>query len=416
MWRACFSFRAPCQSPMTITSDPRLDAPPIATAGGFDFVYSPRIRSIVSQAVVLALLLWGLYEMVVNTQANLAKLNQNFGFDFLGKASGFDLSTSLIPYSSNSSYATALIAGFWNTVLVSVLGMIISTVVGVAIGIMRLSKNQVVSGFATLFIEIIRNVPLLLQLFVLYALVLKPLPGVKQAINLFDSVFISNRGIMLPHPAFAAGTWLALLFLAVAVVGAWFYARWARQHQFKTGKQSPVWTVNIIALVLAPIVGFAFAGWPVTWDYPALAGFNFKGGMTIVPELAALLIGLSIFYAASTAEIVRSGIMAVSHGQTEASMALGLTRGQALRQVILPQALRVMIPPMASQLLSLTKDSSLAIAIGFPDLMYAAGTVNNQSGKAIEVFMLALIVYLGLSLLTAAFMNWFNSRMKLVER
>jgi general L-amino acid transport system permease protein len=168
--------------------------------------------------------------------------------------------------------------------------------------------------------------------------------------------------------------------------------------------------------VLAPIIGFAIAGWPVTWSYPSLAGFNFKGGMTIVPEMAALLLGLSIFYAASTAEIVRSGILAVSHGQTEAAMAIGLTRGQALRQVILPQAMRVMIPPMASQLLSLTKDSSLAIAIGFPDLMYAAGTVNNQSGKAIEVFSLALIVYLGLSLLTAAFMNWFNDRVKLVER
>jgi general L-amino acid transport system permease protein len=294
--------------------------------------------------------------------------------------------------------------------------MIVSTVVGVAIGIMRLSKNQVVSGFATLFIEIVRNIPLLLQLLVWYALVLKPLPGPKQAINLWDSIFISNRGILMPHPTFGAGAWLALLFLACAVVGSWFFARWARQLQFATGKQLPVWSVSIAALVLAPIVGFVFAGWPVTWSYPALAGFNFKGGMTIVPELAALLVGLSLFYAASTAEIVRSGIMAVSHGQTEASMALGLTRGQALRQVILPQATRVMIPPMASQLLSLTKDSSLAIAIGYPDLMYAAGTVNNQSGKAIEVFSMALVVYLVLSLLTAAFMNWFNARMRLVER
>jgi general L-amino acid transport system permease protein len=404
------------QSLMTSSSDPRLGVPPAATVGGFDFIYSPRFRSLVSQAVVLGLLLWGLYEMVVNTRANLAKLNQNFGFDFLNKASGFDISTSLIPFSSNSNYATALLAGFWNTVLVSVLGMIVSTVVGVTIGIMRLSKNQVVSGFATLFIEIVRNIPLLLQLFVWYALVLKPLPGPKQAINMWDSVFISNRGILMPHPTFGAGAWLAFLFLAAAVAGCWLFARWARQQQFATGKQVPVWSINISALALAPILGFAVAGWPVTWDYPALAGFNFKGGMTIVPELAALLFGLSIFYAASTAEIVRSGILAVSHGQTEASMALGLTRGQALRQVILPQAMRVMIPPMASQLLSLTKDSSLAIAIGFPDLMYAAGTVNNQSGKAIEVFMLALIVYLTLSLLTAAFMNWFNSRMRLVER
>jgi general L-amino acid transport system permease protein len=401
---------------MTVSSDPRLSESPAAKTNGMDFIYSPRFRSVLSQAIVMALLLWGLYEMVVNTQANLAKLNKNFGFDFLTKSAGFDLSTSLIPFSSNSSYYTALVAGFWNTVLVSVLGMIVSTVVGVFIGIMRLSKNQVVSSFATWFIEIVRNIPLLLQLFIWYALVLKPLPSAKQAINIWDSFFISNRGIVMPHPTFGAGAWIALLFLAAAIIGGWFFARWARQLQFTTGKQLPVWTVNIAALVLAPIIGFAIAGWPVEWNYPELGGFNFKGGMTIVPEMAALLLGLSIFYAASTAEIVRSGIMAVSHGQTEAAMALGLTRGQALRQVILPQAMRVMIPPMASQLLSLTKDSSLAIAIGFPDLMYTAGTVNNQSGKAIEVFVMALVVYLGLSLLTAAFMNWFNSRMKLVER
>ncbi len=401
---------------MTVSNDPRLSVPLAAESSWLDFLYSPRFRSFVSQTVVLALLLWGLYEMVANTQANLAKLNKNFGFDFLTNAAGFDLSTSLIPYSSNSSYATALIAGFWNTVLVSVLGMIVSTVLGVIIGIMRLSKNQVVSGFATLFIETVRNIPLLLQLFIWYALVLKPLPSVKEAINLGDSVFLSVKGVALPHPTFGTGAWIALLFFACAIAGSWFFARWARQRQFATGEQLPVWSVNIAALVLAPIIGFAIAGWPVTWSYPVLAGFNFKGGMTIVPEMAALLLGLSIFYAASTAEVVRSGIMAISHGQTEASMALGLTRGQALRQVILPQAMRVMIPPMASQLLSLTKDSSLAIAIGAPDLMYTAGTVNNQSGKAIEVFFLALIVYLGLSLLTAAFMNWFNGRMKLVER
>jgi general L-amino acid transport system permease protein len=401
---------------MTISTDPRLDAPPVAKAGGFDFIYSPRFRSLVSQAVVMALLLWGVYEMVVNTQANLAKLNKNFGFDFLSQAAGFDLSTSLIPFSSNSSYGTALIAGFWNTVLVSVLGMFVSTVLGVVIGIMRLSKNQVVSGFATLFIETVRNIPLLLQLFIWYALVLKPLPPVKQAINLGDSFFLSVKGVAMPFPTFGSGAWIALLFLAAAIVGCWFFARWARQRQLATGERLPVWSISIVALVLAPIVGFAIAGWPVTWSYPELAAFNFKGGMTVVPEMAALLLGLSIFYAASTAEVVRSGVMAISHGQTEASMALGLTRGQALRQVILPQAMRVIIPPMASQLLSLTKDSSLAIAIGAPDLMYTAGTVNNQSGKAIEVFFLALLVYLALSLLTAAFMNWFNGRMKLVER
>jgi general L-amino acid transport system permease protein len=379
-------------------------------------MYSPQFRALLSQAVVVLLLLWALYEIVVNTSANLRKLNQTFGFDFLGKAAGFDLSTSLIPFSASSSYATALIAGFWNTVLVSLLGMFFSTVLGFTIGVMRLSRNQVVSGAATAFVETVRNIPLLLQLFVWYALVLKPLPGPKQALNFADSVFLSNRGILMPHPTFGEGAWLAPAFLLVALVAVALLWRWANRRQALTGQPFPLWSVTIAAVLLAPVLGFLVAGWPVTWDYPVLAGFNFKGGMTIVPELAALMIGLSIFYAASTAEIVRSGILAVSHGQTEAALAVGLTRQQALRQVILPQAMRVMIPPMASQLLSLTKDSSLAIAIGYPDLMYAAGTVNNQSGKAIEVFLIALLVYLSLSLLTAAFMNWFNTRMKLVER
>ena len=398
------------------TSDPRTSSVALSKSG-IDFIYSPRFRSIFTQAIVVLLLLWGFYEIIQNTQANLKKLNQNFGYDFLGKASGFDLSTSLIPYSSTSSYGTVLIAGFWNTVLVSVLGMIISTVLGFTIGIMRLSKNKVVSGTATLYIEVVRNIPLLLQLFIWYALVLKPLPGVKAAYHFFnDSVFISVKGINVPHPTFGAGAWVALVFLLAALIGTWFFRRWARQRQEKTGQRLPVWWISTAIILALPILGFLFAGWPVTWSYPQLAGFNFKGGMTIVPEMATLLIGLSVFYAASTAEVVRSGIMAVSHGQTEAAMAIGLTLGQALRQVIVPQASRVAIPPMASQLLSLTKDSSLAIAVGYPDLMYAAGTVNNQTGKAIEVLAIAAAVYLALSLLTAFFMNWFNNRMKLVER
>ena len=401
---------------MTQAADPRIEIKPALQAGRFDFLYLPRFRALASQALVVVLLLWGLYEIVLNTRANLAKLNQNFGFDFLNRAAGFDFSTSLIPFSSNSSYATALVAGFWNTVLVSVLGMIVSTLLGVTVGIMRLSKNQVVSGFATVFVEIVRNIPLLLQLFVWYALVLKPLPGPKQAINFANMIFISNRGIVLPHPTFGQGAWLGLAFLIAAIAGSIAYSRWAKHKQSLTGLQYPVWPIIAAAVIVAPLVGFAVAGWPVTLDYPTIGGFNFRGGMTIVPELAALLLGLSIYYAASTAEIVRSGILAVSNGQTEAAMAIGLTRGQALREVILPQALRVMIPPMASQLLSLTKDSSLAIAIGFPDVMYAGGTVNNQTGKAIEVYFLVLVVYLSLSLVTAGFMNMFNARMKLVER
>jgi general L-amino acid transport system permease protein len=382
-----------------------------------DWLYDPRLRGVVSQIIVLALIAWGLYWIVTNAQANLTKLNQNFGFDFLGKASGFDLSTSLIYYSSNSSFSRALLAGFYNTAFVAVIGIFLTTILGFLIGVMRLSKNWVISGAATIYVELVRNIPLLLQIFIWYALVLKPLPGVKQAYSFFsDSFFLSNRGVAMPHPTFGDGAWIAVACLAAALVGTWFYRRSARGMQEKTGKAQPVWLISIPIIVAAPIIGFLAAGWPVTWDYPEAAGFNFRGGMTLVPEFIALLVALVMYTAAFIAEIVRSGIMAVSHGQTEASGSLGLSRSKTLRLVVIPQAMRVIIPPLASQYLNLTKNSSLAVAIGYPDLMYAGGTVNNQSGKAIEVFFILLLVYLATSLLTSAFMNWFNSRVKLVER
>jgi general L-amino acid transport system permease protein len=381
-----------------------------------NLLYNPKLRGLASQVIVLGLLAWGLYEIVANTQANLVKLNQNFGFDFLSKASGFDLSTSLIPFTSNSGYGRALLAGFYNTVLVAVLGIILTTILGFVVGIMRLSKNWVISGAATIYIEAIRNVPVLLQIFIWYALVLKPLPGPKQAINVADSVFISNRGIIMPHPTFGDGAWLGVALFVAAVISTWFYRRMARKRQEATGKSSPVWWVTICALVLAPVLGLLVAGWPITWDYPELAGFNFRGGMTMVPEFIALLLALVIYTAAFIAEIVRSGIMAVSHGQSEAAHSLGIDNGKTLRLVVIPQALRVIVPPLTSQYLNLTKNSSLAVAIGYPDLMYAGGTVNNQSGKAIEVFSMLLVVYLTTSLVTSLLMNWFNARMKLVER
>lgn len=378
--------------------------------------YSPRVRGIASQIIVVALLAWGLYEIVGNTQANLKKLNQNFGFDFLTQAAGFDLSSALIEYSSNSTFGRAIVAGLLNTIMVAIIGIIFATIIGFIVGVMRLSKNKVVSGAATLYIEIIRNVPLLLQIFMWYALVLKPLPGVKGAINLFDSVFISNRGIQMPHPNFGSGAWLGVIALAAALLGTWLFRKRARKIQDETGKITPVWWISIPIIVLAPFAGLLVAGWPLAFDYPVLKGFNFAGGMTVVPEMVALLLALTIYTATFIAETVRGGILAVSHGQSEASAALGLTRGNALRLVVIPQAMRVIIPPLASQYLNLTKNSSLAIAIGFPDLMYAGGTVNNQSGKAVEVVFILMVVYLTLSLLTAAFMNWFNSRVKLVER
>ncbi len=401
---------------MTDSPDNRLSSAP-PTGGSFDWLYSQKFRSIVSQVIVLLLLAWGLYEIVLNTQANLAKLNKQFGFDFLGKASGFDLSMALIPYSSNSNYGRALLVGFFNTVLVAVLGIILATILGFVLGVMRLSKNWVVSRFALGYVELVRNVPLIVQILAWYTLVLKPLPGVKGAFNLFSSsTFLSNRGLSMPHPTFGNGAWMGPAGLALGIALSFYLLRWARLRREQSGQIIPAGLLSIALIIVLPILAFALAGWPVEWDYPELAGFNFKGGMTLVPECIALLIALVIYAASYIAELVRSGIMAVSHGQTEAAGALGLSSGKTLRLVVVPQAMRVIIPPLASQYLNLTKNSSLAVVIGYPDLMYAGGTVNNQAGAAIEVFSIVLIVYLSTSLFTAALMNWFNSRMKLVER
>jgi general L-amino acid transport system permease protein len=400
---------------MSLENDQR-DIHSLPVSSGLEWFYSPKLRGLASQLIVLALLAWGLYWIIANTQANLVKLNQNFGFDFLNKVSGFDLSTSLIQYTSDSTFSRALLAGFYNTALVSVLGIFFATILGFIVGVMRLSKNLVIASAATIYIEVIRNIPLLLQIFIWYALVLKPLPGPKLAFNIFDSVFISNRGIIAPHASFGDGAWVSVALLIVALVGTWLFRRWSRKRQEASGQILPVWWISILAIVAAPIIGLLAAGWPVTWDFPELAGFNFKGGITLVPEFIALFLALVIYTATFIAEIVRSGIIAVSHGQSEASHALGLDNGKTLRLVVIPQAMRIIIPPLTSQYLNLTKNSSLAVAIGYPDLMYAAGTVNNQSGKAIEVYSIALIVYLTTSLLTSLLMNWFNARMKLVER
>lgn len=364
----------------------------------------------------MLLLLWGVYFIFQNTISNLARQNKNFGFSFLDQSAGFDIITSLIPYSAASSYGTALMVGFWNTILVAVLGIFLATILGFLLGVMRLSKNPVVSFAATVYIEIVRNIPLLLQIFVWYALVLKPLPGPKQAINFGDQVFISNRGVIMPMPVWGDGAILAVVFLVAAVGAAFVVSHWARKRQELTGQRFPSGLVSFAMIVAAPFIGLLLAGWPLTWDYPALAGFNFKGGMTLIPELLALLAALVFYTASFIAEIVRAGIMAVSHGQTEASHALGLRQGPTLRLVVVPQALRVIIPPLTSQYLNLTKNSSLAIAIAYPDLVAMGGTVMNQSGRAIEVVLIWMVVYLSLSLLTSAFMNWYNSRIKLVER
>lgn len=380
------------------------------------FWNDPKTRSIAVQVIMIAAVVLGAYYLYSNAAANLAKLNQTFGYEFWGRRAGFDLSQSLIPFSSDSTYGTAIIAGFLNTLLIAVLGIIFATVIGFSIGIMRLSKNWLVAKIAMVYVETVRNVPLLLQLFVWYKVVLGPLPENKQALNFGNMFYLSKKGLNLPFPIFGAGAWMAIVGLALGIIGAVALRRWAMARQMATGQMFPHVSLGIFAVVLSPFVGLLLMGWPVTLDYPAAGVFGFRGGTTVLPEFLALLIGISVYTGSFIAEIVRAGIQAVSHGQTEAASALGIRSSLTTRLVIVPQALRIIIPPLASQYLNLTKNSSLGIAIGYPELVYAGGTVLNQTGKAIEVVLIWMVVYLSLSLLTSLFMNWFNSRVKLVER
>jgi len=380
------------------------------------FWNDPKIRSALVQVIMVLAVGFFVYEIVDNTITNLTKRNISTGFAFLNKSAGFDLIQTLIAFSSESSYGRALVAGFLNTLLVSSLGILFATLLGFIVGIMRLSRNWLVSSIATLYIETIRNVPLLLQMFVWYGVVLKSLPGPREAINISDMFFLSNRGLNMPDTIFGDSAWLGLAGLAAGIIGAIVLRNWARKRQAATGQPFPYVLTGIAMILALPILGLLVAGWPITFDYPVLGGFNFSGGTVIIPEFMALLVALSIYTASFIAEIVRAGIQAVSHGQSEAAHALGMRSGITTRLVVIPQAMRVIIPPLASQYLNLTKNSSLAVAIGYPDLVATGGTVLNQTGQAIEIVMIWMIVYLSLSLLTSAFMNWFNSRMKLVER
>ncbi len=322
----------------------------------------------------------------------------------------------MIPYSSSSSYGTAILAGFYNTILISLLGMVLATILGFTMGVARLSKNWLIAKIGTLYVEIFRNVPLLLWIFIFYSALLQPLPGPKQALNFLDSFFLSNRGLILPKPMFSDGAWLSLVGLVTAIVASFFIHRWAKERQSRTGQIFPIFWTSLGLVIGLPLLGLLLMGFPLSWEFPELKGFNFAGGVHVIPEFIALFLALSVYTGTFIAEAVRAGIQAISHGQTEASYALGLRPGKALRLVVIPQAMRVIIPPLASTYLSLTKNSSLAVAIGYPDLMATGGTVLNQTGQAIEIVGIFMIVYLTLSLLTSLLMNWFNSRMKLVER
>ena len=388
--------------------------PPVVTTKPWN---DPKVRSIFFQAVLLiAVVGFGMY-IFGNTAANLEKQGIATGFRFMGTTAGFGIITHLIDYNEASSYGRAFAVGFLNTMLVAFTGIIAATIIGVFIGIARLSHNWLISRLATVYIELFRNIPLLLQIFFWYFAVLRALPAPKNSVNFMDGVFINNRGIYLPSAIYEEGFSLVLGALFIAIVAVIFMARWAHKRQDATGQPFHTFYVAIAILVGLPLLALTVTGFPLSWEIPALKGFNFKGGTVIIPEFVALWLSLSVYTASFIAEIVRAGIQAVSHGQTEASRALGLTAGPTLRLVILPQALRVIIPPLSSQFLNLTKNSSLATAIAYPEMVSVfTGTVLNQTGQAVEIISMTMAVYLSISLGISAFMNWYNARMALVER
>jgi len=382
-------------------------------------LYDPKVRGYAWQIVLFLIVAFLFYEAYANAVENLTKAKIASGLGFWNNISGFDIGQSLIQYSAaTGTYGRAFWVGLLNTLMVASIGCVLATILGFAIGVARLSSNWLVARLATVYVECVRNVPLLLQLLIWYNAVLKPLPNPRESLRFFnDSFALNNRGLYVPDPTWQAGAGVVGWTFALGVLGAILFRWWARRQQAGTGRQYPVGLVALALIVVLPGLVFLIMGRPVEFAYPVLQGFNLRGGVQIFPEFAALLVGLVTYTAAFIAEIVRAGIVSVNRGQTEAANALGLRNGPTLKLVIIPQAMRVIIPPLTSNYLNLTKNSSLAVAIGYPDLVQVfMGTVLNQTGQAIEVIAITMLVYLTISLVTAGFMNWYNARKALVER
>ncbi len=378
----------------------------------------PKIRGLIIQVFLLAIVLWAAWAGIQNMFANLQAAGIASGFGFLGNNAGFAISQSLIDYSqAESTYGRVFIVGLLNTLLIGVIGIILATVIGFTVGIARLSNNWIIRKVATVYVETLRNIPLLLQIFIWYFAVLRLLPGRRESWDLGIFGQLNIAGWYAPKPIFGDGASLIMWAFIIGIVATFFVARWAHKRQEATGQQFPTVRAALGLIIGLPIIAYFVSGMPLTFEYPTAGNFGPRGGSRIYPEFMGLLLALSTYTASFIAEIVRAGILAVNKGQTEASYALGLRSGQALRLVIVPQAMRIIIPPLTSQYLNLTKNSSLAVAIAYPDLVSVfAGTALNQTGQAVEILLMTMLTYLGLSLLTSAFMNWFNQRMALVER
>ncbi len=382
---------------------------------GVYLLTNERARSLVFQALLIAVLATVVVVIIRNTAANLERAGLASGYGFLFQVAKFDINQRLIEYDSTRSYGRAFLLGGLNTVLVAVLGVIAASLIGFVAGILRLSPNFLISRIVGAYVEFTRNTPVLLQI-IFWWIVMLALPRVRDSLSLGETVYLNNRGIRLPAPVFEDGSWLVFLFLAAGAAATVFLARWAKARQDRTGQAFPVGWTGLALIVGAPVAAYFLTGRPIGLEVPEMGKFNLVGGINVTPELTALWFALSTYTGAFISENVRAGILSVSKGQTEAANALGLRPGLTMRRIILPQALRVIIPPLTSQYLNLTKNSSLAVAIGYQDLVSIGDTILNQSGQALEVISIYMIVYLSLSLMTSAFMNWYNARIALVER
>ncbi|NOL49312.1 amino acid ABC transporter permease [Pelistega europaea] len=374
-----------------------------------------RVRAWVYQLIILGLVVGCLWYLVDNTLHNLSSRNIQTGFGFLNKEAGFAIGESFIHYDLTDTYWQAIQVGIVNTLFVSLVGILLSTVLGTFIGIGRLSKNWLVNRLSAVYVEVMRNIPLLIHLFFWYALLTEILPGPRQALNPVDGVFLSNRGIKFPALIGTSVEWL-LWGVLIAVVLGGLISCWAKRKQNQTGQTTPVLLINIGVFMLVLLLACAASGFDLQLVKPVLRGFNFEQGWSISPELAALLIGLVLYTASFVAEIVRSGIQSVSKGQWEAGASLGLSRSKVLRLIVMPQAVRVMIPAMSNTFMNFTKNSSLAVAIGYPDIVSIVNTMLTQTGQAIEAVIIIMLAYFTISISIALFMAWYNHRMALVER
>ena len=375
-------------------------------------------RSVIIQVLTITIVFAVLALILRNVVVNLEALGKEFSFKFLLYPAAYDISFSpFIEYSSRSTHLRAAVVGILNTLLVAACGIVLSTVLGFIMGILRLSKNWLVNRIVYCFLEFTRNVPVLLHILFIHGIVVTQLRPPRQAMNFADSFFLSNRGFFIPQPVWEPIAWIVAAVFVLSISFVFFFRRWAKKVQDKTGRVYPVFWISTGVIVGATAIAFFATGMPLSWSIPELKGFNFRGGLAIKPEFIALWLALSYYTSCFIAEIVRAGILAVSYGQTEAAAALGLTRNRTLQLIIIPQAVRVIIPPLASQYLNLTKNSSLAIAIGYMDVVATVGGITlMQTGKEMETMIIVLLTYLVISLVISGCMNWYNKKTALVER